>query len=117
MKLLKDEDKNKNGANKGGVSAFSLGLEGGVTDRTDKGALTTDRSATTQQTAQTHGAMGENLEYFIENRVIETLAAYALADQPPGFFKFLLGAIEDLISSVSKQTSILSHISVNASIR
>lgn len=61
--------------------------------------------------------MGENLEFFIENRVIETLAAFALTDQPQGFFKFLLGAIEDLIQSVDKQTSILSHISVNASVR
>jgi hypothetical protein len=61
--------------------------------------------------------MGENLEYFIENRVIETLSAYAMTDQPQGFFKFLLGAIEDLISSVNKQTSILSHTSVNASVR
>jgi hypothetical protein len=78
--------------------------------------MITNRTAMTQFTNQTT-AMGENLEYFIENRVIETLAAYALTDQPPGFFKFLLGAIEDLISSVSKQTSILSHISVNASIR
>ena len=26
------------------------------------------------------GAMGENLEYFLENRVIETLAAYAMTD-------------------------------------
>lgn len=26
------------------------------------------------------GTMGENLEYFIENRVIETLAAYAMTD-------------------------------------
>lgn len=61
--------------------------------------------------------MGENLEYFIENRVIETLSAYAMTDQPRTFFKFLLGAIEDLISSVNKQTSILSHISVNTSVR
>ena len=61
--------------------------------------------------------MGENLEFFIENRVIEALAAFALTDQPQGFFKFLLGAIEDLIQSVDKQTSILSHISVNASVR
>jgi hypothetical protein len=67
--------------------------------------------------SQCHGAMGENLEYFIENRVIETLSAYAMTDQPQGFFKFLLGAIEDLISSVNKQTSILSHTSVNASVR
>jgi len=26
------------------------------------------------------GAMGDNLEYFLENRVIETLAAYAMTD-------------------------------------
>ena len=26
------------------------------------------------------GAMGENLEYFLENRVIETLSAYAMTD-------------------------------------
>ena len=31
---------------------------------------------------QTHGAMGENLEYFIENKIIETLSAYALTDTP-----------------------------------
>lgn len=61
--------------------------------------------------------MGDNLEFFIENKIIETLSAYALTDQPPGFFKFLLGAIDDLIASVSKQTSILSHSSVNGSIR
>lgn len=30
----------------------------------------------------THGAMGENLEYFIENKIIETLSAYALTDTP-----------------------------------
>jgi hypothetical protein len=46
--------------------------------------------------------MGDNLEFFIENKIIETLSAYALTDQPPGFFKFLLGAIDDLIASVSK---------------
>lgn len=61
--------------------------------------------------------MGENLEYFIENRVIEMLTAYALTDQPQGFFKFLMGAIEDLIVSVNNQTSLLSHNSVNASVR
>ena len=61
--------------------------------------------------------MGENLEFFIEHRIIETLAAFALTDQPQGFFKFLLGAIDDLIACVDKQTSILSHISVNASVR
>ena len=37
------------------------------------------------------------MEYFIENKCIETLVAYAMIDQPLGFFKFLLGAIEDLI--------------------
>ena len=46
--------------------------------------------------------MGENLEYFLENRVIETLSAYAMTDQPQGFFKFLLGVMKDLISSVSQ---------------
>ena len=30
--------------------------------------------------SQCHGAMGDNLEYFIENRVIETLSAYAMTD-------------------------------------
>ena len=61
--------------------------------------------------------MGPNFEYFIENRIIEALAAYALTDQPKGFFKFLLGVIEDLISSSSKNCNILSHISVNQSVR
>ena len=51
---------------------------------------------------QINGAMGENLEYFIENKIIETLSAYALTDTPQGFFKFLLGAIEDLIKSINR---------------
>jgi hypothetical protein len=64
LKLLKDEDKklNKAPSNFGGVSAFSLD-GGGITDRT-----------------MNNGAMGENLEYFIENKIIETLSAYALTD-------------------------------------
>ena len=41
--------------------------------------MITDRTLKTQYTQQTN-AMGENLEFFIENRVIETLSAYALTD-------------------------------------
>lgn len=44
--------------------------------------------------------MGENLEYFIENKIIETIVVYAMIDQPMGFFKFLLGAIEDLLQTL-----------------
>ena len=62
--------------------------------------------------------MSESLEYFIENRILETLASYALADEPHGFFKFMLGVIEDLVQSVNRrQTNILSISSVHCSIR
>jgi hypothetical protein len=37
--------------------------------------------------------MGENLEYFIQNKIIETMAAYAMTDEPQGFFKFMIGGI------------------------
>ena len=43
--------------------------------------------------------MSDNMEFFIENKCIETLVSYAMIDAPLGFFKFLLGAIENLIES------------------
>ena len=60
--------------------------------------------------------MGENLEFFIENRLIEVMSAYAMTDEPQGFFKFMIQGIIDLIKSI-KKTSILSHSSVHSSIR
>lgn len=60
--------------------------------------------------------MGENLEYFIQNRVIETMAAYAITDEPQGFFKFMIGGIQDLLKSI-QSTCILSHSSVHSSVR
>ena len=60
--------------------------------------------------------MGENLEYCIENKIIETLVVYAMIDQPQGFFKFLLGAVEDLVSTLPAK-QLLSHASVNQPIR
>lgn len=66
----------------------------------------------------TMGTLSESHEYFIEFRVLETLASYAITDEPQGFFKFLLGVINSLISSVNRKTaSLLAHASVNASIR
>ena len=29
-----------------------------------------------------HGGMNESMEFFIENKIIETLSAYAITDQP-----------------------------------
>ena len=67
----------------------------------------------------TLGTLSESHEYFVEYRILETLAAYALTDEPHGFFKFLLGVIEDFIQSIGykRKTSILSHSSVHGSIR
>lgn len=93
IRALKDEDKRETSPIQ--ASNRISGGEGSLNDTT------------------LHGAMGDNLEFFIENKIIETLAAYAITDQPQGFFKFLLGAMEDLIKSVNKQTSLLSHKSVN----
>ena len=44
------------------------------------------------------------------------MAAYAITDQPQGFFKFMIGLIQDLIVNI-QATSILSHSSVHSSIR
>ena len=64
------------------------------------------------------GAMSESLEYFIEKRMLQILVSYALTDEPRGFFKFLLGVVEDLLQSVHrKHSSILSHTSVHGSVR
>lgn len=58
------------------------------------------------------------LEYFVNARILETLASYALTDEPRGFFKFMLGVIEDLIQSVNrKTTSFLSFTSIHCSIQ
>jgi hypothetical protein len=46
----------------------------------DKNGIIIRQSINMMEDSQCHGAMGENLEYFIENRVIETLSAYALTD-------------------------------------
>jgi hypothetical protein len=46
----------------------------------DKNGDVMQATANMLEDSQCHGAMGENLEYFIENRVIETLSAYALTD-------------------------------------
>ena len=45
-------------------------------------------------------AINENLEYFLQTHILETLASYAITDEPRGFFKFMLGVIEDLLNSV-----------------
>ena len=66
----------------------------------------------------TLGTLSESHEYFVEYKVLETLANYAITDEPQGFFKFLLGVIDSLIGSVNrKKTSLLAHASVNGSIR
>jgi hypothetical protein len=58
------------------------------------------------------------MEYFVNARILETLASYALTDEPRGFFKFMLGVIEDLIQSVNrKKTSFLSFTSIHCSIQ
>ena len=62
--------------------------------------------------------MSESLEYFVNMRILETLASYALADEPRGFFKFMIGVIEDLVQSVNrKQTNILQYSSIHCSIK
>ena len=40
--------------------------------------------------------------------------SYALADEPQGFFKFMVGVIEDLLQSLTKM---MTHSSVHCSIR
>ena len=63
------------------------------------------------------GTMGDCLEYFVEYRILETLSSYALTDEPQGFFKFMIGVIEDLIQSINrKQTNVLSHASIHGSL-
>ena len=49
--------------------------------------------------------MSESLEYFVQHRILETLVSYALTDEPQGFFKFMLGVIEDLIQSVNRKNA------------
>ena len=49
-------------------------------DKMEMLRLKNQRSGLMPVDVAAHGAMGENLEYFIENRVIETLAAYAMTD-------------------------------------
>lgn len=44
------------------------------------------------------------------------MSAYAMTDEPQGFFKYMLAGIMDLLKSI-QSTSILSHSSVHSSIR
>jgi hypothetical protein len=60
--------------------------------------------------------IGESLEWAIKNRIIETMSAYAMTDEPQGFFKYMLAGIMDLLKSI-QSTSILSHSSVHSSVR
>ena len=83
VRILKDEDKNENNIRR-------------KREQLD-GSRMTIPAEVLPNYLTTHGAMGENLEFFIENHIIETLASFAIIDQPQGFFKFLLGAIDDLI--------------------
>lgn len=50
-----------------------------------------------------NAGMNESLEFFINNQILETLSSYCITDQPHGFFKFLLGVIQDIISSVTSK--------------
>lgn len=51
--------------------------------------------------------IGECLEYLIRKHLIELLCAYAMTDNPPGFFGFTLNIIAELFQSITS-TSILS---------
>lgn len=42
-------------------------------------------------------ANSECFDYFIRTRILESLVNIAIADEPKGFFKFILGVIEDLV--------------------
>lgn len=55
------------------------------------------------------------MEYTLRNKIIEVLCAYAMVDKPPGFFRFALEILSDIISSV-RATSLLSHSSVHPGI-
>ena len=56
--------------------------------------------------------IGDCLEYFLRNKVIEALCAYAMIDKPKGFFKFAIGTLTEIFNSI-KSTSIISHSSVH----
>lgn len=55
-----------------------------------------------EQDHEIPSALSESLEYFIQEHILETLVSYALADEPQGFFKFMVGVIEDLLQSLTK---------------
>jgi hypothetical protein len=40
--------------------------------------------------------VGDCLEYMLRERVIEAICAYALTDNPPGFFKYALNNLSEL---------------------
>ena len=50
--------------------------------------------------------VGECLEFFLRNKIFEELVAYALTDNPPGFFKFALNLMSDMIMTLAS-TSII----------
>jgi hypothetical protein len=41
--------------------------------------------------------IGECLEYVLKNKLIEALVAYALTDNPTGFFKYTLNILSEMI--------------------
>lgn len=41
--------------------------------------------------------IGECLEYLLRSKIIEELCAYAMIDQPSGFFKLCLSVMSEMI--------------------
>jgi hypothetical protein len=59
--------------------------------------------------------VGECLEFMLMNKVLEALCAYSMVDKPPGFLKFGLEILTEIIQNV-RSTSILSNSAVHPGI-
>jgi len=59
--------------------------------------------------------VGECLEFMLRERLIEAICAYALTDNPPGFFKYALNILSELFQAI-KSTPILTQSSVHPAI-
>ena len=55
------------------------------------------------------------MEYFIRHHIFETLIAYAKADKPPGFFKFSMSIIIEILEKV-ESVSLISQKSIHPAI-